>query len=379
MGRLRPRRSDHPAPQDLRQARETSASKPTAKFGRDIPTFHGKVTSVQVRVLPRVPVSYTHLGAKVWGLLAAQFCGSLFILVGGIAITRRLLPSVRPNPFRCKLASLRKIVSFSLPLYAGYVMTSLQDQLEKLYLARMTGIVPVGWYSVASQGASKIRRGPDMLLGPVLAAASELDASKEREKLEELHFRAHKYLAVSAVPLAVFAVVTAKALVSLWVGSNLEVVAFTFAVLVVGNLFPQIGSPTYFIMVGRGVLRPAVYSALLATILNVVLSYVFIKRWGFAGAAFGTAIPMIISTVYFFHAYKSCFETSLYRTLLRAYFKPLLCSAAAACMVCAIGLLKLRMWQGLVVDMIVFGAIYFIAVSYTHLDDAHRLHDPASG
>ena len=33
-------------------------------------------------------------GAKVWGLLAAQLCGSLFILVGGIGISRRLLPSV---------------------------------------------------------------------------------------------------------------------------------------------------------------------------------------------------------------------------------------------------------------------------------------------
>jgi len=248
-------------------------------------------------------------------------------------------------------------------------MTTLQGQLEKLYLARLVGIVPVGWYSVASQGAVKIRRGPDLLLGPVLAAASQLDAEKERHKQEELHFRTHKYLAMTAVPLVVFAVVTAKTLMRLWVGNDLGMVAFTFALLVIGNFSTQVGAPTYLIMVGRGILRPAVYTALLAAVLNVVLSYIFIKRWGFSGAALGTALPMIISTIYFFIAYRPHFEIPLYQTLRRAYVKPLLCAVAAVVVVPAIGLLKLPIWQGLLVDVIAFGVIYLSGLAVTRFFD----------
>jgi O-antigen/teichoic acid export membrane protein len=315
-------------------------------------------------------VGFLCAGAKVRGLLAAQLLTCLFLLVGSLVIGHRLLPSVTPNPFRCKLSTLRKIVVFSVPLYAGYIMTTLQGQLEKLYLARFVGIVPVGWYSVAGQGAGKIKRGPDLLLGPVLAAASELDASKERQKLEELHFRAHKYLALTAVPLVVFAVATAKTLVRLWVGRDLEVIAFTFAVLVIGNFAAQMGSPTYFIMVGRGILRPAVYGSFLAIVLNVVLSYIFIKRWGFSGAALGTAVPMIISGIYFFIACKPHFDVPLHLMLCRAYLKPLLCSVVAVSVVPAIGLLKLRIWYGLLIETIAFGVIYLVGLAVTRFFDS---------
>ncbi len=314
-------------------------------------------------------VAFLLAGAKVKGLLLAQSLSALFILVGSIVLTKRLLPGITPNPFRCKFGTVRKIVTFSLPLYAGYVMMTLQGQLERLYLARMVGVIPVGWYDVASQGASKVKRVPELLLGPVLAAASELEARNEQKKLEELHFRAHKYLALVAVPLVFFAVASARTLVQLWVGRDLGMIAPVFAVLVIGNLFPQTGSPTYFTMVGRGILRPSVYCALIATALNIVLSYIFIKRWGFAGAAFGTAVPMIISTIYFFIAYKPHFATSLYGTLGRAYIKPFLCSGIAVSVVPLLNLLGLHRWQGLFIEMTAFGTIYLVGLAATRFFD----------
>jgi len=310
-------------------------------------------------------VAFLLAGAKVRGLLLAQLLSALFILVGSIVLTKRLLPGINPNPFRCRFSTLRKIVTFSVPLYAGYVMTTLQGQLERLYLARMVGVIPVGWYDVASQGAVKVKRVPDLLLGPVLAAASELDARNEQEKLEELHFRAHKYLAIVAIPLVVFAVVNAKSLVRLWVGGDLEKIAFTFAILVIGNLFPQMGSPIYFVTVGRGILRPSVYTALLASGLNVVLSYFFIKLWGFSGAALGTAIPMFVSTIYYFAVCRRYFQPDLFKTLRRTYVKPLLCAIAAAMTIPLIGSLRLHSWIGLLANLIVFGAIYLAGLVLT--------------
>jgi O-antigen/teichoic acid export membrane protein len=314
--------------------------------------FTGEVLSVSMTVI------FLLAGARIRGLLLAQLLSGLFILAGSVVITKRLLPGITPNPFRCTFSTLRKIVTFSVPLYAGYVMTTLQGQLERLYLARMVGVIPVGWYDVASQGASKVKRVPDLLLGPILAAASELEARNEREKLEELHFRAHKYLAIVAIPLVVFAVITAKLLVHLWVGGDLEKISLTFAVLVVGNFFPQMGSPMYFVTVGRGILRPSVYTALLASALNIVLSYVFIKLWGFSGAALGTAIPMFVSTVYYFIVCRQYFQLDLFQTVRRTYVKPLLCAVVAAGIIPAIGVLRLHSWITLTVDLIAFGALY---------------------
>ena len=312
-------------------------------------------------------------GEAIRGLLIARLLGSLFILVGGIVISRRLMPSFVPNPFRCEWREIRKIFAFSMPLYAGYVLGTLQGQLEGLYLARLVGVVPVGWYSVASQGAAKVKRVPDMLLGPIVAGVSELDAAGESRKLEELHFRALKYIALVATPLAVFAVVDARMLIHLWVGNRLGVIALTFAILVIGNFFPQGAQPTYLTMVGRGILRPAVYASIMVCVLNVALSFFFIRRWGFAGAAYGTAIPVILGTVYYLAQCRRYFQRSLYRTLLRAYLKPLLCSTTAACCVLAIALLKLRLWEELAIEVVVFGIVYMGGLVLTRSIDAFDL------
>lgn len=309
-------------------------------------------------------------GAGVGGLLLAALMTSLLGLVATVVVARWLLPSVTPNPLRCDLITLKRLGSFSLALYAGHGMTAIQGQIEKLYLARFVGVVPVGWYNMAGEAASKIRRMPDLLLGPVMAAASELDASGERGKLWQLHFRAHKYLALTAVPLVVFAVFNAKALVTLWVGQGLVLIALPFAVLVIGNFFPQVGAPTYFILVGRGILRPGVYCAVLAGVLNIVLSLIFIKLWGFRGAVWGTVLPMIISTVYYFIAAQQYFETSFYRLLGRAYLKPLLCSFTSAGAMYAVAPFGRFGWRGLVFGAIVYAVVYLSGLLLSRFFDS---------
>jgi O-antigen/teichoic acid export membrane protein len=318
-------------------------------------------------------VTFLTTGAKVDGLLLAALMTSLLSLVGNVVVAKRLLPSVTPNPLHCDLTTLKRMCAFSLALYAGQGLYLIQSQLEKLYLARFVGVVPVGWYSMASEAASKTRRIPDLLFGPVLAAASELNAIDERRKMGQLHFRVHKYLALTAVPLAIFAMLNAKGLVDLWVGPDLTVIAFPFAILVAGNLSSQIGGPAYWVLAGRGILRPSIYSALLASGLNIILSWVFIRQWGFSGAVFGTAIPMMIGSAYFLISSRRYFEKPFHQILQQAYFKPLLCSLCAAAATVPISLLRLGAWQSLLAGTIAYGATYIIGLLLTGFFDAFDL------
>jgi O-antigen/teichoic acid export membrane protein len=312
-------------------------------------------------------------GAKVGGLLLAALLTSLFSLLGTVVVATRLLPSVTPNPLRCDFTTLKQMCGFSLALYAGQGMYLIQTQLEKLYLAQFVGVVPVGWYSMAGEAASKVRRIPDLLFGPLVAATSELHATNEYQKMGQLYFRVHKYLALTAVPLVIFAVLKARELVSIWVGPGLTVIAFPFAVLVIGNLFSQIAGPAYWVLAGRGILRPSVYSSLLSSALNIVLSYFFITRWGFSGAVFGTALPTVIGSAYFLSASRKYLEKPFYQILLDAYLKPFLCSMCAAAATVPTGLLGLRSWQSLLASTIVYGAVYVTGLLLTRFFDAFDL------
>jgi O-antigen/teichoic acid export membrane protein len=309
-------------------------------------------------------------GAKLKGLVWAAVITAILNLAVSVGMVRFLLPSIVANPFGADLATARTICSLSLALYSGSIMTTIQGQAEKLYLARFAGVVPVGWYNMASEAASKVRRMPDLLLGPVMAASSELDATNESSKISQLNFRAHKYLAVTAIPLVVYTVIAAKDLMTVWLGPSFAFIAFPFALLVIGNLFPQMGSPTFFVLVGRGIVRPGVYSALISSVLNVVLSLFFIERWGFIGAAWGTVIPMVIGTVYFFWACNRYLETPIYKVLFDAYLKPLLCSLAAAVAMFAVNFYVTRVWPRLFVGSLIYGVIYLAGLGATRFFDA---------
>jgi O-antigen/teichoic acid export membrane protein len=312
-------------------------------------------------------------GAKLGGLLLALLLSSIFNLAACAYLTRKLLPAVLPNPLRCDVPTIKQICSFSLALFSGRMMSMIQGQLEKLYIARFVGVVQVGWYEVANETASKVRRLPDVLLSPVMAAASELHAADERHKMRELYFRTNKYFAVSAIPFVIFALFMAKTLVKLWLGPGLIAIAIPFAGLVIGNLFLQLGAPVQSILIGRGVLRPGVYGALVTGALNVVLSFFFIRHWGFAGAMLGTTLSMAIGTIFFFFVAAPHLEIPIHQTLYRAYFKPLLCSSLAALAMWPMSILKLSEWQSLMASAAMYGFVYLVGLMLTRFFDSFDL------
>jgi O-antigen/teichoic acid export membrane protein len=319
-------------------------------------------------------VRFLSIGMGLRGLVLAMLLSTMFASLGALIIARLLIPTLTVNPFRSELATLREICSFSLALYVGHTMALVQGHVEKLYLAHYVGVVPVGLYNMASEGASKFRRFPALLLGPVMAAASELDAAEEHQKLSELYFRCHKYIAVVAVPLVVFGIFDARLLVNLWVGSRYSVIALPFVVLLFANFVNQLGGPAWSITVGRGALRPSVYASLLATVLNVVLSLALIKRYGFSGAVLGTALPMIISAFYFLKLARPYVGISFPDILRGAYLKPIACSfVAGAAMLAAVFLRERSLWIILVAHVTVYGVIYFIGLLVTHFFDRFDL------
>ncbi len=109
-------------------------------------------------------ITFLSAGFKVGGLLLAALLTSLLSLLGTVAVARWLVPSVTPNPLHCDFILLKKMCAFSLALYSGQGMYLIQTQLERLYLARFVGVISVGWYSMASEAASKIRESPTCFL-----------------------------------------------------------------------------------------------------------------------------------------------------------------------------------------------------------------------
>ena len=312
-------------------------------------------------------------GWGIRGLLAANLLATLLVLVLFVWMVHRLLPKLTLNPLHCRWAELKRVLSFSLKLYVVQMTVAIQNQLEKLYLDRFVGVVSVGWYNIASDVGLKIRRIPELLLAPVMAAASELDARGEEHRVEELYHRLHKYLAFIGVPLALYVVAVSGRFVDVWLGPQLHVVAFPLTVLVWVNFLNLITGPGGQILVGKGLLRPAVNATVIGLFLIATLSFVLIYKFGFSGAVAGILIAVVVATVLFLYWFYRITGYPFRRVLREAYFKPTGCSLAVLAILMLVAPPGHLGWIGLSAHALVFGVLYVSGLFLTRFFDLFDL------
>jgi O-antigen/teichoic acid export membrane protein len=300
-----------------------------------------------------------------WGLRGLVY-GYIFSGVVTIGIylvaVRKLLPHVVINPLRFSLAEARKMFGYSLRLYITQAAVAVHNQVEKVFLALLVGVAPAGWYDIAGDTAIKIRGAIGFILNPVLPAASELNALGDEQRLRELYYRAHKYLAFVGIPVVCFVAATASRFIDLWLGPTMHVIAIPLCALLIANFFNLASGPGFLIFAGRGYMAPGIRSALFGLALNFCLSLSLIYKFGFAGAVVGTSISVILASGYFMWLFHQHTGYAVARVLREAYLKPILCSAVTIA-----GLMVVRPtgnlgWFGLIVLAVCFGGFYVLGI-----------------
>lgn len=310
-------------------------------------------------------------GWGVRGLVLGQVCASVLGMLMYVVMIRRLLPQ---TAFKAKYVDIDKAKSmfnFSLQLYVTQAAVAVHNQIEKFLLALFVGVAATGWYDIVGDVALKIRALIGLVLGPVLPAASELDALEDEKRLAELYFRAQKYLAFFGVPIVCYVVSVSTRFVELWIGPKFGFLGFPLAIFVSINFYNLVTGPGFLIFAGRGHLRPGMQSALIGIILNVFLSLGLIYRFGFAGAVVGTAVSLVSASSYFLYLFHKDTKYSVGRLLREAYLKPVAISLPLS----ALALLAVRelvpSWTGLAMLGVAFSILYVTTMLFSKFFDRY--------
>jgi O-antigen/teichoic acid export membrane protein len=298
-----------------------------------------------------------------WGLrgvLYGYVLAAWLTLVISVYTMRQLLPEAKLSPWGCRWSVAKEIFGFSLKTYVTTVAVVIHNQIEKIYLARFTGVMFVGWYDISSDLALKLRGIPSLVLAPIMPAASELHALRDRERLAQLYYRTHKYLALLGVPLVAYIAFVARDFVELWVGPSLTVIAIPLSILLIVNFLNLTTGPGLLLLVGGGKLRPGLQSAVLGIVLNVTLSLFLIRAYGFQGAVIGTSLSIICAAVIFLYLFRRETQGSFPKVLQTAYLKPIICSLVAIAVPWILTHSERSSWGKLVGNCIVFGVAYLV-------------------
>lgn len=316
------------------------------------------VASMNVLLSALLAVIFLHWNGGIQGVVHAYTFAACITTLSYAVLLRRILPEIKPRFSDCQWSVAKEIFGFSTQTYMTQVAVAIHNQIEKMYLARFTGVVAAGWYDIASSLALKLRAIPGLVLAPVMPAASELNALDSQRKLADLYFRSHKYLACLGVPFVVYAVFISKSFVRLWIGPELAFVAVPLSVLLVVNFLNLLTGPGLLIFIGIGKLKPGLYSAVVGIVLNVSVSFFLIRTYGFAGAVVGTSVSLLLASLFFIYQFWR--ETAgLFAGMVRkAYLKPGICSALTLIPLWLFTSRTGASWGSMVCEGIAFAILY---------------------
>ena len=117
-----------------------------------------------------------------------------------------------------------------------------------------------------------------------------------------------------------------------WMGNGYSISVNLLRILAVGQLINlMFSAPGNSIIPNLGIPKYLMFEALIALSINLVLTYVFIKYYGIWGAAIGSTIAIIVSSIYVFYTSVKYFRANSVTLLIKQYLFPFI-----ACIICCL-------------------------------------------
>ncbi|HSZ60856.1 MAG TPA: oligosaccharide flippase family protein [Terriglobales bacterium] len=282
----------------------------------------------------------------------------LYVIRGIIAY--RILPV----PFGLKYvdrATFRTMANYSGVTLIIMVATQLKFKTDNLVIGTMISAAAVTYFSIGARIVSYAQQMVMALAQNFLPLASQSEATGNTNRLRKVFLAGNRVCAFTAFPITVTLLILGKSVIEVWVGK--KYVATSYSVLVIliipaTLMWAQAASGR--VLFGISKHRTWAFVTLGEGIANLVLSIILVRFYGILGDAWGTAIPLTC-TMLFFMPQHLCRKLGLrvWTFVRESYTLPFLLSLPLAAV-----LLLMRRWfvphnyRQLGVQLFIGGVVY---------------------
>jgi O-antigen/teichoic acid export membrane protein len=241
------------------------------------------------------------LVAFAWAGLAETAIGSVGLLI----VYRSRGYSIKA--WRFNWSAARSLLQDSWPLVFSTLLTMVYLRIDQVMLGSLAGSEELGNYSVA------VRISEAWYFIPIVISSSVFPAIMKDETISDEIFHAHMQKLYSMMALLSYGVALPVALFSREVIQTLFSSSYAdagplLAILVWTGLFTSLGAARNVLIVAKNWTRIQLISMALGCLLNVLLNFALIPRYGAMGAVVATFIS------YWFAVHGTCFFLKPLRT-----------------------------------------------------------------
>jgi len=253
----------------------------------------------------------------------------LYVIRGIIAY--RILPV--PFGFRyVDRATFRTMANYSGVTLIIMVATQLKFKTDNLVIGTMISAAAVTYFSIGARIVSYAQQMVMALAQNFLPLASQSEATGNTNRLRKVFLAGNRVCAFTAFPITVTLLILGRSVIEVWVGKRYVATSYSvLVILIIPATLMWAQAASGRVLFGISKHRTWAFVTLGEGIANLVLSIILVRFYGILGDAFGTAIPLSC-TMLFFMPRHLCKKLDIHlRTFVReSYTLPFLLSLPLA-------------------------------------------------
>jgi O-antigen/teichoic acid export membrane protein len=246
----------------------------------------------------------------------------------------------------------------------------LKFKTDTLVIGSMLSAAAITYFNIGSRIVSYAGEVVTALAQNVLPLASQSDATGNMERLRKVFVAGNRFCAFTIFPITATLLILGKSVIEVWVGKQYIATSYpVLVILIIPTTLFYAQAASGRILFGISKHRTWAFVTLTEGICNLILSIILVRPYGIIGDAFGTAIPLTCTMVFFMPGHL-CRQLGIrLRSYLReAFVLPFLITAPLVLV-----LLLMQRWfiphnyRKLAVQLLIGGVVYGLGLLWLFL------------
>jgi O-antigen/teichoic acid export membrane protein len=206
---------------------------------------------------------------------------------------RLAYPALRIRPALFSRARLREVTSFSLYLFVIDISIQIGFNLDNMVVGAFLGTSAVAVFAVASRLADYQRQLCNQFNGMLFPVVVGFGARGDGQALRSTLDDGTRIALGLVTGVTVCLIGFGEPLVLMWMGDGFADSLWPLYILAIAGVVLVAQGPLGNILLGTGRHKLVAFSSLGEALANLALSLWFVRHWGVAGVALGTAVPVV--------------------------------------------------------------------------------------
>lgn len=283
-----------------------------------------------------------------------------------VAVTPRLI-RLRWGWKYVSRKSFRMIVNYSATSFVISIANLLRGRADNVVIGAFRSTDAITYYSIGQKLVDYANRITGSVAGNFNALASHFNSTQNEEGLRRLYIQGNRFCSFALMPVAAGFLILGKQLIAVWMGPQYVAASYAIlAILLIPNVLYGSQSAASRILYGMNRHKWLAKVMIVEGVANLVLSIVLVRRMGIYGVAWGTAIPMLFTSVILLPVYLCrVVKTPLIHFLREAYTLPIaITSPMVVILLILQSFVAQPSWFGLITEAIAGGIVYVALFSW---------------